>query len=152
VCSPAFLAPHGPIEGPADFLRLPLIHDDNLSVVPTFPTWSRWLLAAGVREIGPHGGHRFDSSAMAVDAAIEGRGIALGRSALIADDLSSGRLIPLSDFLYPATHSYYIIYPNTALKTKKIIQFRDWLVREAAKTPGALGPVRQDRRDSRILA
>jgi len=138
VCSPAFLDRHGPIDTPGDFLRLPLIHDDNLSVVPTFPTWPRWFEAAGVHDAKPQGGHRFDSSPMAIDAAIEGRGIALGRSALIADDLDAGRLVPLSSFRYPVTHSYHIIYPSAAVKTRKIIQFRDWLIREARKTSRAL--------------
>jgi LysR family glycine cleavage system transcriptional activator len=138
ICSPAFLDRHGPIESPADLLKLPLIHDDNLLVVPTFPTWQRWFEAAGVYDVKSPGGHRFDFSPMAIDAAIEGRGIALGRSALIADDLESGRLVRIAAFCYPITHYYNIIYPIAAVKARKIIQFRNWLITEARKTSGAL--------------
>lgn len=134
VCTPEFLNAHSPVGSAADLLRLPLIHDDNLKVIPTFPDWHRWLEAAGVPVKGELTGHRFDSSSMVLDATLEGRGVSLARSALVARDLDAGRLIRLTDFVYPVTHDYYIVYPNSTPKLKQIQQFHGWLTSEAKQT------------------
>ena len=136
VCSPDFLARHGPVASIEDLLTLPLLHDDNLAVVPTFPDWERWFQAAGLTEVAFLGGHRFDASAMAIEAAIDGRGVALGRSALVADDLAVGLLVRPLAFVHPARHDYFFVYPPAATKAKHIARFRDWLVGEAAITAG----------------
>ncbi len=135
VCSPDFLRRHGPVRAPRDLARLPLIHDDNMRTVPTFPTWRMWFDAAGVPEAQVAGGNRFDSSPMAVDAAMIGQGVCLGRSAIVAGDIAAGRLVPMLDWSYPVSHAYFIIYPEGTLKGPKVRRFRDWLVQEAAAEP-----------------
>jgi LysR family glycine cleavage system transcriptional activator len=144
VCSPAFLARAGRIGAAADIRRLPLIHDDSLRVVETYPTWEMWFAQAGVTDAGELAGHRFDSSAMAIDAAIEGRGVCLGRSVLIERDLAAGRLVRLLPTPYPVTHDYFFIYAEGSVKVRKIRRFRDWLIREAQRLP--LQPVPADTR------
>ena len=134
VCSPAFLERFGPFHTPQDLLRQPLLHDDNLKTVSTFPTWPMWFRALGIDGVEATGGHRFDSSPMVVDATIESRGISLGRSALVERDLAAGRLVRLFDWTYPTTHDYFIIYSNAALKARKIQLFRDWILSEAANS------------------
>jgi LysR family glycine cleavage system transcriptional activator len=134
VCTPEFLHANGPVNKVSDILGLPLIHDDNLNVIPTFPDWHRWLEAAGVTVKGELTGHRFDSSSMVLDATLEGRGVALARSALYARDLEAGRLVRLTDFVYPVTHDYYIVYPNSPPKLKQIQQLHRWLRSEAEQT------------------
>ncbi|MGR3804050.1 LysR substrate-binding domain-containing protein [Marinibacterium profundimaris] len=134
VCSPEFLRRHGPVKGPEDLLRLPLIHDDNLKVIPTFPNWQTWLGAAGVDAPDSLPGHRFDSSSMALDAALAGRGIALARSALAARDLQLGNLLRICDFTYPVTHDYFLVYPNSTPKQKQLETLQAWLQLEARQT------------------
>lgn len=134
VCTPEFLRQHGPIRSAADIARLPLVHDDTLNVIPTFPNWSTWLRQQGV-EIGDDlPGHRFDFSPMVLDATLEGRGIALGRSALVADHLAAGRLVRPLGTDYPVTHDYFLIYPHAAPKQKQIQIFQNWLRVQAAET------------------
>jgi LysR family glycine cleavage system transcriptional activator len=58
--------------------------------------------------------------------------VALGRSALVADDLATGRLIQPFAFRMPAGLAYYLVYPPRALQRYKVKAFRDWLTAEAA--------------------
>jgi LysR family glycine cleavage system transcriptional activator len=91
VCSPGSRAAED-VTSPQDLVDTTLIHD--LSVDPSrgFVTWQTWLEAAGVVGETPQKGMRINNSAAVLQAAIEGRGIALARSILARDDLASGRL------------------------------------------------------------
>lgn len=134
VCTPEFLRANGPVEGVADLVRLRLLHDDNLKVIPTYPDWHRWLEAAGVKVAEELPGHRFDSSSMVLDATLEGRGVALARSALVARDLEAGKLVRLCDFVYPVTHDYFLVYPNSTPKIRQVRTLLNWLLAEAEET------------------
>jgi LysR family glycine cleavage system transcriptional activator len=69
---------------------------------------------------------------MAIDAAIEGQGVALARSALAAWDLLAGRLVrlPFGPPL-PMPYAYWIVCPRATANLPKITAFRNWLVGEA---------------------
>jgi len=69
---------------------------------------------------------------MAIDAAVDGQGIALARTTLAATDLISGRLLrPFTEELR-LSKTYWIICPNATASLPKIVTFRDCLVAEAA--------------------
>ena len=75
---------------------------------------------------------------MAIDAAVDGQGVALARSALAAWDLIGGRLVrPLSRAL-PASFSYWIVCPKATAKLPKIAAFTGWLLTEAAEDAARL--------------
>ena len=137
VCSPALLDAYGPVETAADLLRFPLIHDDTLRMIETFPTWTAWFRAAGVPQVPDDlAGHRFfESSPLAVEAAIDGSGVCLGRSAIVERDIEAGRLVPIRLSPFPTTHDYFIVYSEMAIKARKIRRFRDWIMREARRSP-----------------
>jgi LysR family glycine cleavage system transcriptional activator len=126
VCSPALLEGPHPLREPADLRHHTLIHDDF------HIDWAMWLRTAGVEGIDPHRGPIYHSSEHALQAAISGEGVALGRSALVADDLATGRLIQPFAFRMPAGLAYYLVYPPRALQRYKVKAFRDWLTAEAA--------------------
>jgi LysR family transcriptional regulator, glycine cleavage system transcriptional activator len=125
VCSPAFLERHSALETPQDLASLTLMHDRSRQ------DWPLWFAAAGVDKANVPTGPQFDQTSMVIDAAIEGQGIALARSALAARDLLAGRLVRLFDISLPAPFAYYVVCPKSAAKTSKIAQFRDWLLGEA---------------------
>jgi LysR family glycine cleavage system transcriptional activator len=57
--------------------------------------WPAWLSAAGAPDVELDSGPWFDSFAFALQAAIEGLGVAMARGAFVADDLRAGRrLVP----------------------------------------------------------
>ena len=70
---------------------------------------------------------------MALDAAVDGQGVALGRSALAAWDLIAGRLVRPFELSLPVPYAYWIVCPKATAKLPKIALFRDWLLAEAAE-------------------
>src|SRR5581483_8478734 len=126
VCSPKLLAGRSRPTRPADALKFPLIHVDDRK------DWARWLDAAGVHGAELSHGPVLNRASMAIDAAIDGQGIALARTTLAAADLISGRLVrPFAHELRLAK-TYWIICPKATAMLPKIVTFRDWLLAEAA--------------------
>lgn len=126
VCSPKLLEGPHPLLTPADLKQHTLIHDEFQV------DWAMWLRTAGIEGVDPHRGPRFYSSDHAVQAAVLGQGVVLGRSALVADDLATGRLVRPFAFSLPAGQAYYVVYPPRALQRHKVKAFRDWLLAEVA--------------------
>jgi LysR family transcriptional regulator, glycine cleavage system transcriptional activator len=124
VCSPKLLEGRYPLRAPVDLVHHTLLHD-----VFTVD-WAMWLQNAGVDNVDPHGGPTFLSSDHAIQAAIRGEGVVLGRSALVADDLAAGRLVRPFEFSLPAGFAYYVVYPPRALQRPNVKAFRDWLMAE----------------------
>ena len=127
VCSPT-LRERIPLDSPADLERHTLLHDDTMAKVETFPDWARWLDFAGVPQLATTRGHRFSLSTLAIDATVGGRGVALGRSALVEPDLDEGRLVRPFDLHYPVTHDYFLIYPKDSPNIEPMMAFRDWVI------------------------
>ena len=124
VCSPLLLKGPHPLKSAADLKHHTLIHD-------AFEIdWAMWLKTAGVDGIDPHRGPRFESSDHAVQAAVQGEGVVLGRSALVADDLRAGRLVKPFSMSLPADLAYYVAYPTQTPQRPKVRAFRDWLFEE----------------------
>jgi LysR family transcriptional regulator, glycine cleavage system transcriptional activator len=124
VCSPKLLKGRYPLRTPADLSHHTLLHD-----VFTVD-WAMWLHSAGVDNVDPHRGPTFLSSDHAIQAAVQGDGVALGRSALIAADLAAGRLVRPFELSLPAGFAYYVVYPPRALQRPNVKAFRDWLMAE----------------------
>jgi LysR family glycine cleavage system transcriptional activator len=124
VCSPLLLKGTRSLKTAADLTHHTLIHDDFKI------DWAMWLKSAGVEGIDPHRGPRFASSDHAVQAAVQGEGVVLGRSALVADDLQAGRLVKPFSVSLPADLAYYVVYPPQTYQRPKVRAFRDWLFEE----------------------
>jgi len=103
VCSPAFLAKHGPFHGAEDLLQLPLIHD------VTRQWWVDWLLAAGVRVEDLSGGIVVDEYGLTIQFALDGYGIAMARDALVQRELASGALVRLFDVSVIPRFAFYLV-------------------------------------------
>ena len=76
---------------------------------------------------------------MLIDAAVDGQGIALARTALAAWDMLNGRLIKPIDVSLRMPNTYWIVCPKTASSAPKIVTFRKWLLAEAAEDALRLG-------------
>jgi LysR family glycine cleavage system transcriptional activator len=128
VASPALLKGKYPLRKPADLRHHVLLHEENNEV-----DWRMWLMAAGVEGVDASRGPIFSHSPMAIQAAIHGEGVALGRTALIEEELTSGRLVRLFDLRLKSQMAYYIVYPPRAIERPMVRAFRDWLLAEAGR-------------------
>lgn len=132
VCNPALLGPSKQL-GSLDLSRFPLIHHRDAG------DWADWLTWAGLEPpANLRHGPVFNEMSLAIDAAVAGQGIALARSALVAADLSSGRLVRPLPQAMPASLSYWIVCRPSAADLPKIVRFRGWLLREARADDAAL--------------
>jgi LysR family glycine cleavage system transcriptional activator len=140
VCSPRLMAGRHALRAPRDVTRHTLLHTN------TTDEWADWLGKAGVEGVDLKRGIVFNQASMAIDAAVDGQGIALARSALAAADLLSGRLVrPFTDWL-EAPYAYWIVCPHSTAELPKISTFRDWLLKEAEDDArGMSARVRQER-------
>ena len=71
-------------------------------------------------------------ASMLIDAAVNGQGVALARTALAAWDLINGRLVKPFDLALKLSKTYWIVCPKATSMQPKIVTFRDWLLAEAA--------------------
>ncbi|WP_425407208.1 transcriptional regulator GcvA [Hwanghaeella sp.] len=135
VCSPKLLedADH-PLNTPEDLKYHTLLHDD----MPT--GWAEWLDVAGIKGVNPTQGPYFDMSALVVQAAVQGQGVALGRSSLTASALESGLLVKPFDLTIPIDFAYFIVCPPEYYNRPKVSAFREWLFEEAEKAGVRAGP------------
>lgn len=90
--------------------------------------WTPWFRAAGVRLKEPHS-IVFTDSNLLLQAALDGRGIALARSSIAAADLRAGRLVRLFKLAVPAHGASYLVWPKGKLSANAML-FRDWLLEE----------------------
>lgn len=134
VCSPT-LPEALPLSSPADLAGHTLLH------VIGYPhyreDWAFWLRSVGLPELKGAHGLAFDQSIAAIQAAISGAGVALGRSPLVAADLAAGRLLRPFDEEVIAHGGYWLVYPPAGRERPKLASFRDWLLAEARADPAA---------------
>jgi LysR family glycine cleavage system transcriptional activator len=81
----------------------------------------------------------FDDSAVVLDAAANGLGVALARRSLSEHDLETGRLVKPFPEELGAEYGYYLAWRPDSRKLPIIEQFRDWMLREASGDPQPAG-------------
>lgn len=133
VCSPLLLKNGPALNEPRDLLRHTLVHIEWSRQGVTWPNWRMWMAAAGVEDFDDGQCVLFEDSTHAVQAAIEGNVVALADFAMVANDLSSGRLVRPFDLgiKVPADFAYFLVYPAESAADPRIAVFRDWIVEEA---------------------
>ncbi|HEX6218448.1 MAG TPA: LysR substrate-binding domain-containing protein [Sphingomicrobium sp.] len=109
--------------------------DHELIGHPYFP-WRLWFAEAGLSVNEPKTALTVDDSALVLDVAAAGAGIALGRSLLVQGDLASGRLERLFDIQAKADYSYWMVWNPVSPKLGNIELFRAWLADELAEFAG----------------
>lgn len=133
VCSPELLERSRPLRTPDDLACITLIHDLSMDGHAGFPTWETWFRAIKVTSVSTSRGLRINNSAAVLQAAIEGRGVALARSVMARDDLAAGRVLRLfPEIRLVSGLAYYIVYRPESAGSPQMTAFRDWLLREAA--------------------
>jgi LysR family transcriptional regulator, glycine cleavage system transcriptional activator len=128
VCSPALLSGKKPLRTPEDLRDHVLLHTSNAN----YDDWRLWLTAAGLTpDISKQPGITFDLILMTVQAAIDGIGVAMGRTSYVQDDIAKGRLVVPFNIALPADAGFYLVSREGAADPPKLKAFRQWLIASA---------------------
>lgn len=133
LANPAFIE-RLQVRTPDDLLLAPLIQS-TVSVVQ----WADWLAAQGVKKVPQRFALRFDRAQLALDAAVQGLGIALESSTIAASHIVERRLVPLFE---PSralkVQGHHVVFPARHAKRPEVETFVQWLHAEADATPDPL--------------
>ena len=126
VCSPAFLKVQGRPQEPADLHGWPLLYDLHWTTY-----WSHWFAHHGAGEADLSQASGFRLYSMMVQAAVEGMGVALGHSLMIARELEQGTLVSLFDSRVTAPARYLLVTAPASANRPQVRAFRDWVLHQA---------------------
>lgn len=123
VCSPELLK-RKPLRKPEDLANHVLLHSSS----GNDDDWRLWLTAAGLpANLSRQPGVTFDLMFMTVQAAIDGLGVAMGRTSYVQDDIKKGRLVVPFEIELPVDAGFYLVSPEARADTPKLSTFRKWL-------------------------
>lgn len=134
VASPALLA-RKPVNEPADLAGHTLLHRED-SPGPLPLDWEMWLQAAEVDNVDPGRGITYSMESMAIQAALDGHGIALVSNVLVEADIDAGRLVRLFDLGLQVGRdvAYYLAYAPNRVRHPRVAAFREWILNEVNQT------------------
>jgi LysR family transcriptional regulator, glycine cleavage system transcriptional activator len=131
VCSPTLLTGKRPLRCPEDLRDHVLLHNTNNG-----DDWRLWLTAAGLpSDISKQPGITFDLILMTVQAAIDGMGVAMGRTTYVKDDIAKERLVVPFKIALPADAGFYLVSLEGEPDSPKLRAFRQWLIASAQNKP-----------------
>jgi LysR family glycine cleavage system transcriptional activator len=122
ICAPTLLERLGPSKSLCD---APLIHITTME-----QDWQAWTRAAGLGPVDCVRGLKVDNTQMAIEAAVEGLGIAIGRRPMVDPELEQGTLVRFHHWEVPSDKSYWLVAPPETLARPEISAFRQWLLDE----------------------
>ena len=129
VAAPALAAR---IACPADLATVPLLHVADVS-----EDWTAWAEAAGLPpsalDDGLKRGLRLDAIHMAVDAAVRGLGVIIGRRPTVDPELASGQLVEVMGPRLRAKSAYWLVTAQDSLRRPEVAAFRAWMRAEFAQ-------------------
>ena len=122
VCSPAQAREVGPVRRIGDFAGQRLVQDSHF-------LWEKLFDEAGIK--AQHRMLQFNQTALAMDAAANGQGVALAPRLLIDDDVSKGDLVVLWRDAAADRGGYYVVYPADSKPNAAREAVVDWVHSEA---------------------
>lgn len=131
--SPALSQLIGPLVEPADMLRFPLIDSEN-------PWWLDWFTIHDlpIDHLKAQTAPSLNTQIFSASAALDGLGVALLTPAYHQRALLDGKLIRPFSESRQSGWSYWITYPESRRRSKKIATFQRWL--QSTTAGGAPSP------------
>jgi LysR family glycine cleavage system transcriptional activator len=126
-CSPELMQRKGGLKKPDDLSKHRLIHDTSIPGGGEHHAWEQWLRLAGAKNVSAQRGARFTLAELAMQAAIDGAGVVLGRVVLAEGDLAAGRLVRPFKVALPLEVSYFLVRLNARPPRQEMQCFREWL-------------------------
>lgn len=132
VCSPRLQTGANPLLQLTDLRHHTLLHLEWDGRFGAWPDWETWLRTAGVTDVDVTRGIWFNQMSIALEAAIQGQGVALSTQALAADEIRQGQLVAPFATSVETPFGYYFLCRAEALRDAKFKALRQWLIDEAA--------------------
>jgi LysR family glycine cleavage system transcriptional activator len=126
VCSPAFLAKHGPFCSLADLDEDMLIH-----MASRLDEWHDWYRAEGLQP-PVNRNHVYGHFYLGIEAALRGLGIALVPHVHVQDDIIAGDLVVPLKCLAETKGAYYFLCRSRQWSVPKVSAFRKWIMSETS--------------------
>ena len=137
VASPELMA-RTPLNEPADLVNHILLHDGSAELDASCPDWAMWLAARGLKTVDGSRGPRFNQSSLVIEAAANGRGVALAKRTLAQADLEAGRLVAPLQIATAGDFAYYLVHPKAKGRLPQVKAFTAWITAEAQAHEAAL--------------
>lgn len=128
VITPSLLASGPPISSPSDLSHYTLLHDVNRD------GWAQWFQASGFPDLALQRGPIYADTALVLQAAKLGHGVALGDRAMERDDLGLGNLVRPLDIEVPCG-AYWLVAPSFNRLSRPAKAFADWVEAEFSAVP-----------------
>lgn len=131
LASAAFIERHQ-LRTPADLLQVPLIQS-TVGVVQ----WADWFAMYQPQKKKPERfALRFDRAMMALDAAVQGLGVALESTVIGGGHIEAGRLQPVFDPAWAIpVQAHFVVYPERHGYRSEVAQFLEWLRTQVGDPP-----------------
>ncbi len=130
MCSPEFVTKQEPLSLD-NLCAQTLIHDDTHTTARfTIACWKDWFKSVGIAYKPQRKALRFNVADHALNAAVSGAGVVLGRTALAQNDLDAGRLVMPFEKQIKVDFSFYALSLSERKDEENIKAFRNWLVSE----------------------
>jgi LysR family glycine cleavage system transcriptional activator len=126
VCSPEHLKRIAPIDKAEDLLEQDLIHAD-VGDHSLGDEWRDWFNGCSIKPVRELRGLSFHDPALAMQAATDGMGIAIGYHELITEDLRTGKLVIALDRPVKHAFNYYLVTPKDSPADHPSIDLANWL-------------------------
>ncbi len=130
VCSPDLQAGRHPIRGPQDLHHHVLLHDAH-------GLWPLFLETFGAdRPLASKRALKFSQTALALEAAVAGQGVALACDPMVEDDLAAGRLCRPLAMTVESEIGFYVVAPRSPRRAGHVGLMRDWLLSQSRADSG----------------
>ena len=134
VCSRSVLAGRT-LASPQDLSGQVLLHYDDAERRYPWLSWDVWFELTQTHGVKPAGALRFSHYDQLIQAAIEGQGIALGRSRFVAKWVKLGKLIlPFGERYMRSpsdSRAFFMVLPRGAPGRPGVAEFSSWLQQQA---------------------
>lgn len=101
--------------------------------------WRHWLAFAKEAALQPAASLSFDHTYLALEAALDGLGVAMGPRYLIQDDIDAGRLRVIFPRLLAPSNPYIVVHDIRRAGDPAIAAFKAWLQAEGARHEAVVG-------------
>ena len=129
VCSPEYAEKHDLWQNISRLSECLLLHDAMAwPKAQYFSEWEVWVNHVGLNDIDYENSYSFDRADLAALSAMNGLGLAMGRSCLIHRRIESQELVDPFGLHYPSPHAYFIVCAHEKFKAPRIIAFRNWII------------------------